>query len=102
MVKLSDYICSHVSLDQSLSLLPGPTKGTRYPLVNFVSYHRYHPGLRYFVAQISAITEPNSYSEAVNFPEWRCAMSSELQALQDNGTWSLTKLPVGKKPIGCR
>ena len=56
-------------------------KGTRYPLVNFISYHRYNPGLRSFVAQISAITEPSSNSEAVNYPEWRYAMSSELQAL---------------------
>ena len=29
-------------------------------------------------------------------------MRSELQALQANGTWSLTPLPVGKTPIGCR
>ena len=29
-------------------------------------------------------------------------MRSELQALQANGTWSLTPLPAGKTPIGCR
>ncbi|KAK0587657.1 hypothetical protein LWI29_026494 [Acer saccharum] len=29
-------------------------------------------------------------------------MHSELQALRDNGTWSLTTLPAGKTPIGCR
>lgn len=29
-------------------------------------------------------------------------MQSELQALSDNHTWSLTSLPAGKKPIGCR
>ncbi|RVW43313.1 Retrovirus-related Pol polyprotein from transposon RE1 [Vitis vinifera] len=29
-------------------------------------------------------------------------MRSELQALQANGTWSLTPLPTGKTPIGCR
>ena len=29
-------------------------------------------------------------------------MSSEIQALETNGTWTLTDLPKGKKPIGCR
>ena len=29
-------------------------------------------------------------------------MNSELQALQANGTWTLTLLPAGKIPIGCR
>ena len=39
-VKLHDYVCSHVSSYQLSSLIPGPTKGTRYPLANYVSYHR--------------------------------------------------------------
>ena len=25
-----------------------------------------------------------------------------MQALDDNGTWNLIKLPIGKKVIGCR
>ncbi|XP_073260546.1 uncharacterized protein [Populus alba] len=33
---------------------------------------------------------------------WQQAMRTELNALQSNGTWSLTTLPSGKKPIGCR
>ncbi|KAL6341436.1 hypothetical protein AAG906_032555 [Vitis piasezkii] len=43
-----------------------------------------------FVAQHSAVTEPRSYSEAAAHPEWQEAMRFELQALQANGTWSLT------------
>eukprot|EP00261_Vitis_vinifera_P033501 XP_019074744.1 PREDICTED: uncharacterized protein LOC100253049 isoform X2 [Vitis vinifera] len=101
-IKLHDYVCSHVSSNQSSSLIPGPTKGTRYPLANYVSYHRYKPAYRSFVAQHSAVTEPRSYSEAAAHPEWQKAMCSELQALQANGTWSLTPLPAGKTPIGCR
>ena len=29
-------------------------------------------------------------------------MHSELQALENNGTWSITALPPGKTAIGCR
>jgi hypothetical protein len=29
-------------------------------------------------------------------------MQAELNALEDNNTWVLTKLPAGKKAIGCK
>lgn len=85
-VKLKDYVCSHVThacSDQSTSLLPGPTKDIRYHLANYISYHRYKPAQRSFIAQITNVTESKSYSEA-------------------NGTWTLTSLPAGKTPIGCQ
>ncbi|KAL5737920.1 hypothetical protein ACOSP7_030681 [Xanthoceras sorbifolium] len=101
-IKLNDYVCSNVYFDQSTFFVPGPTKGTRYPLTNYVSYHRYRFAYHSFVAQIGTVTEPRSYSEAVAHPEWQEAMHSELQALKANDTWSLTPLPAGKTPIGCR
>jgi len=60
------------------------------------------PQYKSFVAQLGIITEPRSYSEAIVHPEWQKAMNSELQALQANGTWTLTPLPAGHTPIGCR
>lgn len=29
-------------------------------------------------------------------------MQAEIQALQDNQTWVLSDLPMGKTPIGCK
>ncbi|KAL5755114.1 hypothetical protein ACOSP7_023334 [Xanthoceras sorbifolium] len=29
-------------------------------------------------------------------------MASEIQALEANNTWTLTPLPHGKKPVGCK
>ena len=72
--KLSDYVCSNIYTAQSSSSLPGPPKGTRYPLAAYVSYHRYQPLHRSFIATISSITEPRSYSEAPAHPEWQAAM----------------------------
>jgi len=60
------------------------------------------PQYKSFVAQLGMITEPRPYSEAIVHPEWQEAMNSELQALQANGTWTLTPLHAGKIPIGCR
>ena len=51
---------------------------------------------------ISFAEEPRNYEEVVQHPPWIRAMKEELKALQDNGTWSLTTLPVGKSTIGCR
>ena len=51
---------------------------------------------------ISVSTEPNSYAEASRFDCWIKAMQAELQALQQNQTWTLTTLPQHKTTIGCR
>ncbi|BBG93218.1 transposable element gene [Prunus dulcis] len=40
--------------------------------------------------------------QAATDPNWQQAMDSELQALASNQTWTLTSLPPGKTPIGCK
>ncbi|CAL2251074.1 unnamed protein product [Prunus armeniaca] len=40
--------------------------------------------------------------KAVSNPHWQEAMQFELAALESNQTWSLTSLPPGKQPIGCK
>ncbi|XP_049935326.1 uncharacterized mitochondrial protein AtMg00810-like [Nymphaea colorata] len=46
--------------------------------------------------------EPSSYAEAVKHQHWQNAMANEIQALEQNSTWSITTLPPNKNPIGCR
>ncbi|UYV61341.1 hypothetical protein LAZ67_1004473 [Cordylochernes scorpioides] len=51
------------------------------------------------------VTEPQSLEEAVQSPEamyWRKATEDELRVLQERGTWELSTLPPGKKPISSR
>ena len=49
--------------------------------------------------------EPTSYYEALSSPDsdkWVEAMQEEMQSLQQNSTWRLTKLPLGKRAIKCK
>ena len=44
----------------------------------------------------------DTFAQAEHDPKWCEAMNSEIQALEANDTWTLTTLPIGKKPIGCK
>ena len=48
-----------------------------------------------------SISLHNKVYEAFAHPGWRSAMIKEMDALTDNGTWDLVRLPVRKKVIGC-
>ena len=55
-----------------------------------------------FIASLDSIYFPNTIREALSHLSWCSAMVDEMQALDDNGTWDLVSLPIGKKAIGCR
>ncbi|GMP80286.1 hypothetical protein CsSME_00035440 [Camellia sinensis var. sinensis] len=40
--------------------------------------------------------------DALATSEWKLAMIEEMKALRKNGTWELTELPPGKRPVGCK
>ncbi|GKC42461.1 ribonuclease H-like domain-containing protein [Tanacetum coccineum] len=40
--------------------------------------------------------------EAILDENWVNAMNEEMEALNKNQTWTLTDLPAGRKPIGCK
>jgi hypothetical protein len=54
---------------------------------------------------VCQIPEPTTIEEAFKSRyanEWKQATDAEYQALIDNKTWELVKLPAGCKPIGCK
>ncbi|KAK9137407.1 hypothetical protein Sjap_008001 [Stephania japonica] len=55
-----------------------------------------------FLANVSTIKEPSSFEKAQMDDNWIQAMTKELAALEENGTWELTTLHAGKKPIGSK
>ena len=49
--------------------------------------------------------EPRTTDEALRGPyaeQWKKAMDTEMQTLLERGTWELTELPPGKKPVGVK
>ncbi|CAL8085814.1 unnamed protein product [Prunus armeniaca] len=46
--------------------------------------------------------EPTCFTQAVKSPEWRSAMSEEINALLKNNTWSLVPAPPHRMPVGCK
>ena len=81
---------------------PTLSSKVKYPMNNFVSYHRLSESNKSFVNQLSTIVIPNNVQEALTDPRWKNAMNEEMKALQQNETWELVDCPSGKKPVGCR
>ena len=72
-----------------------------HPISSFVSYNHFLFSSCSFIASLDSISFPNTVYEVLSHPGWRSAMVDEMQALDDNGTWDLVPLPIGKNDIGC-
>jgi transposase InsO family protein len=49
--------------------------------------------------------DPVTYAKAMSrddHGQWQAAMESELDSIHRTGTWTLTDLPKGRQPIGCK
>lgn len=74
----------------------------KYGIERVVNYSHLTSESLCFVSALNKSVEPSSYFEASKNPLWVDAMNAEMEALNRNGTWVLTNLPPGRKPIGCR
>ncbi|KAK9911087.1 hypothetical protein M0R45_035010 [Rubus argutus] len=78
------------------------TYTARYPMTAFISYKKFSSAHSAFLSAIDNNHEPQSFEEANNHDEWKQAMVDELCALDENKTWSVVRLPKGKKAVGSR
>jgi len=89
-------------LDQPIALRKGKRQCTQHPINNFVSYEKLSPKYKAFVSTLSNIQIPKNIQEALAQSEWKKAILEEIHALEKNNTWEYTKLPTGKKLVGCK
>lgn len=76
--------------------------GMVYPVEKFVSYLKFSKLYLAFLASLDFDNEPRNYSEAIKDDCWWEAMSNEIKALEENGTWTIQNLPEAKWPIRCK
>ncbi|RVW59644.1 Retrovirus-related Pol polyprotein from transposon RE1 [Vitis vinifera] len=55
-----------------------------------------------FITSLEDDRIPSNIQEALQQPEWKTAVQEEIQALEKNGTWEISELPEGKRPVGCK
>ena len=55
-----------------------------------------------YMVNVKKDVEPTCFEEAKTEKKWRDAMEDEMQALKENETWDLVKLPKGRNVIGCK
>lgn len=72
---------------------------TVHPLAHFVSYNNFTNSHKTFLAAITQNNESKHFAQAIQDPRWVEAMKAEVKALEENGTWTLQDLPMGKRAI---
>lgn len=54
------------------------------------------------LSNLASISIPSNRHKAILHDEWYKAMEEEITAVNKNGIWTLTDLPVSKKAVGCK
>ncbi|RVW38517.1 Retrovirus-related Pol polyprotein from transposon RE1 [Vitis vinifera] len=91
------------SIDDStlpIALRKGVRRCTDHPIGNYVKYEGLSPSYRAFATSLDDTQVPNTIQEAFKISEWKKAVQDEIDALEKNGTWTITDLPLGRGPWG--
>ncbi|RVW56778.1 Retrovirus-related Pol polyprotein from transposon TNT 1-94 [Vitis vinifera] len=89
-------------LNMPIAWRKGVRSCTQHPIGNFISYNKLSPTFRAFTSSITEIQVSQNIQEAFKYSKWKAAVDEEVRALEKNGTWEITDLPRGKKPVGCK
>lgn len=71
-------------------------------LRNYVSNMRFSDSHRCYLATIVENVEPKSFKLAFSNIRWTHVMRVEVDALEENETWTLEEVPPGKRAIGSK
>ncbi|GJQ96406.1 ribonuclease H-like domain-containing protein [Tanacetum coccineum] len=74
----------------------------KYGIEKYVNYSKLNNVNLCFATTLNKSVEPIYLSEAMFDPNWIKAMNNEIEALNRNNTWTISDLPIGRKPIGSK
>jgi hypothetical protein len=98
------YYCNLISDDSTIHELPADTSTSsstcKYPLSSYISYQNLSSAHHHYIDNLTNITEPTCYENAICDENWKAAINSELTALEKYNTWTLVPLPKHKHAIG--
>ncbi|GJQ90774.1 ribonuclease H-like domain-containing protein [Tanacetum coccineum] len=72
----------------------------KYGVERVVHYANLNPDSLCFATALNKSIEPTCYEESVLDSNWIDAMNSKIKALNENHTWIITDLPLGRIAIG--
>lgn len=75
---------------------------SKYPFSASLSYHNLPYTHAQYILNMTSISEPNNYEEAISNENWSKAIQTKLTSLMNTNTWKLVPLPKQKKDIGYR
>ncbi|GKC65822.1 ribonuclease H-like domain-containing protein [Tanacetum coccineum] len=87
LVRLNDYVLN---------------SKVKYGIEKYVNYSKLDSVNMCFVKSLNKSIEPFCLSEAMFDPNWVDAMNNKIETLNNNNTWTIFYLPVGRKPIGSK
>lgn len=79
-----------------------PTNNSSYPLSKVLSYGSLSPSHRDTVLNVASQFEPQFYHQASDSQNGAKPCNFLLDAMEQNKTWTVVPLPIGKHTIGCR
>ncbi|XP_022889155.1 uncharacterized protein LOC111404601 [Olea europaea var. sylvestris] len=66
---------------------------------NYLAYDKLLFSHRAYALNITNMTVPQTFDQAIKDPKWCDAMTKEIKALEDNNTWTIIRLPPVKSPL---
>lgn len=99
-----DFITHTILKKSSSSSTSTPTlsSDTLYHITHFINCERFSVKHTKYITAITTGNVSRNFKEVMKHEGWRRAMSEEIRALEDQGTWVLEELPPEKKALGSK